>query len=67
VSGTPTAADAPALMTAVMTNVTGATPASPLRYDDALGEWWSSAGARGALDRAAQLRAAVGLGLLAQP
>jgi hypothetical protein len=67
VSGTPTAADAPPLLTAVMTNVTGATPRSPVRYDDTLGEWWSSLGARGALDPAAQVRAAVALGLLAQP
>ncbi len=67
VSGTPVAADAPALLTEVMANVTGATPPSPLRYDEALGDWWSSAGARGALDRAAQLRAAVALGLLDQP
>ena len=64
VSGTPVAADAPALLTAVMTNITGATPPTPLRYDDALGEWWSSAGARGALDPAAQWRAAVALTLL---
>jgi hypothetical protein len=35
-----------------------------VRYDDALGDWWSAAGTRGALDRAAQVRAAVALGLL---
>jgi hypothetical protein len=39
-------------------------PPSPPRYDDALGEWWSARGMRGALDRAAQWRAAVALGLL---
>ena len=41
-----------------------ATAPSPLRYDDALGDWWSAHGTRGALDRAAQWRAAVALGLL---
>jgi hypothetical protein len=64
VGGTPVAADAPALLGDVLARVTGATPPSPLRYDDALGEWWSSVGTRGALDRAAQWRAAVALGLL---
>jgi hypothetical protein len=44
--------------------VTGAAPPSPLRYDDDLGDWWSAHGARGALDRAAQWRAAVALGLV---
>ena len=66
VSGDPVAADAPALLGAVLELVTGATPPSTLRYDDALGEWWSTHGARGALDRAAQWRAAVALGLLDQ-
>ncbi len=64
VGGTPVAADAPALLGEVMERVTGATAPSPLRYDDALGDWWSAHGARGALDRAAQWRAAVALGLL---
>jgi hypothetical protein len=50
----------------VLEHVTGAPPPTPLRYDDALGEWWSAHGARGALDRAAQWRAAVALGLVDQ-
>jgi hypothetical protein len=64
VSGPSAAADAPALLAAVLGRVTGATPPSPLRYDDSLGEWWSEQGMRGALDREAQWRAAVALGLL---
>jgi hypothetical protein len=63
-SGPPVAADAPALLGTVLRAVTGAVPPSPLRYDDALGDWWSAQGARGALDRDAQWRAAVALGLL---
>ena len=66
VSGTPVAADAPARLRAVLQRVTGATPPSRLRYDDALGDWWSSRGTRGALDHDAQWRAAVALGLLDQ-
>ena len=54
------------LLGAVLARVTGTTPPAPLRYDDALGEWWSAQGTRGALDRAAQWRAAVALGLLDQ-
>jgi len=64
VGGTPVAADAPALLGAVMHLVTGATPPPPLRYDEALGEWWSRQDTRGALDAAAQWRAAVAMGLL---
>ena len=37
VSGTPVAADAPALLGEVLARATDATPPSPLRYDDALG------------------------------
>jgi hypothetical protein len=66
VSGDPMAADAPALLGDVLARATGAAPPSPLRYDDALGEWWSAHGTGGALDRAAQWRAAVALGLLDQ-
>jgi hypothetical protein len=66
VSGPPASADAPALLGAVLARVTGATPPSSLRYDDALGDWWSARGTRSALDRAAQVRAAVALGLLDQ-
>jgi hypothetical protein len=64
VGGPPVAADAPALFARVLARVTGAPAPSPLRYDEALGEWWSAQGTRGALDRAAQWRAAVALGLL---
>jgi hypothetical protein len=64
VSGTPVAADAPALLGEVLQRVTGAAPPSPLRYDDELGAWWSEQGTRGALDLVAQWRAAVALGLL---
>ena len=64
VSGTPVASDAPALLRAVLHRATDATPPSPVRYDDALGDWWSEHGTRGALDHAAQWRAAVALGLL---
>jgi hypothetical protein len=66
VSGPPVAADAPALLGVVLQRVAGATTPRPLRYDDTLGEWWSSHGCRGALDPAAQSRAAVALGLLDQ-
>jgi hypothetical protein len=64
VSGPPVAADAPALLGVVLARTTGATPPRDLRYDDALGDWWSAHGVRGALDRVAQWRAAVALGLL---
>jgi hypothetical protein len=64
VSGPPQAADAPALLGDVLQRVSEAPPPTPLRYDDALGTWWSDHGTRGALDRAAQWRAAVALGLL---
>jgi hypothetical protein len=64
VGGPPVAADAPALLEPVLRRITGVAPPSPLRYDDALGDWWSAHGTRGALDLAAQWRAAVALGLL---
>jgi hypothetical protein len=64
VSGPPQVGDAPALLGDVLRRVTATPPPSPLRYDDALGEWWSDHGTRGALDHAAQWRAAVALGLL---
>jgi hypothetical protein len=64
VGGDPVPADAPSRLGVVLALVTGATPPSPLRYDQALGDWWSAHGARGALDRAAQWRASVALGLL---
>jgi hypothetical protein len=64
VSGPPQAADAPALLGDVLQRVTTAPPPTPLRYDDALGTWWADRGSRGALDRAAQWRAAVALGVL---
>jgi hypothetical protein len=64
VGGTPRAGAAPPLLAAVLERVTGAAPPVPLRYDEALGEWWSERGTRGALDRAAQWRAAVALGLV---
>jgi hypothetical protein len=66
VGGTPVAAEAPVLLGSVLQRVTGATPPSPLRYDEALGDWWSAHGSRRALDRAAQWRASVALGLLDQ-
>jgi hypothetical protein len=67
VGGTPVAAAAPALLRPVLERATGVAPPSPLRYDDALGDWWSAHGARGALDLAAQCRAAVALTLLDGP
>jgi hypothetical protein len=64
VGGPPVAGDAPALLAPVLGAATGVMPTTPLRYDEALGDWWSAHGARGALDRDAQWRAAVALGLL---
>jgi hypothetical protein len=64
VGGPPHGGDAPALLGEVLRRATGATPPSPLRYDDALGEWWSARGMRGALHLDAQWRAAVALGLV---
>jgi hypothetical protein len=64
VGGTSAAADAPQLLGTVLERITGAVPPEPLRYDEALGVWWSAHGARGALDRDAQWRAVVALGLL---
>ena len=66
VRGTPLTAEAPPLLGAVLERITGAVPPGPLRYDDALGVWWSAHGTGGALDRDAQWRAAVALGLLDQ-
>jgi hypothetical protein len=62
VSGEPVATDAPVLCGDVLQRITGATPPSPLRYDDALGDWWSANGVRGALDVRVHWRAAVALG-----
>ncbi len=64
VGGPRTTSDAPELLGVVLHRVTDVTPPSPLRYDDDLGAWWSEHGVRGALDRVAQWRAAVALGLL---
>jgi hypothetical protein len=64
VGGEPVAADAPALLGDVLQRITGVAPPSPLRYDDALGDWWSAHGVRGALDLDAQWRAALALGLV---
>ncbi len=46
VSGAPVEADAPALVGRVLARVTGDDPTlpAPLRYDDALGVWWSDRG-----------------------
>jgi hypothetical protein len=67
VGGPPVAADAPDLLGAVLTLVVGAAPPSPLRYDDALGVWWSERGMRGALPLDAQWRASCALGLIRDP
>jgi hypothetical protein len=64
VDGPPVAAEAPALLGAILREVTAIAPPTPVRYDDVLGDWWSEHGTRGALDRDAQWRAAVALGLL---
>jgi hypothetical protein len=64
VSGPPEPADAPPLLHAVLELASGAVPPRPLRYDEALGEWWSNHGMRRALDPGAQWRAAVALGAL---
>jgi hypothetical protein len=68
VSGPPVAGDAPALLGAVLQGVTG-DPGfpTPLRYDDALGDWWSARGVRGALSLDAQWRAAHALTLVGDP
>jgi hypothetical protein len=68
VSGPPAAGDAPALLGTVLAAITGDPDLpSPLRYDDALGEWWSQRGVRGALSRDAQWRAARALTLVDDP
>ncbi len=66
VAGPPAEADAPALLGRVLARVVGegAAPPDPLRYDDALGMWWSDRGVRGALALDAQWRAACALGLV---
>ena len=65
VSGPPIEADAPALLSEVFGLVVGGpAPPAPLRYDDALGEWWSAQGARGALSLEQQYVASGALGLL---
>jgi hypothetical protein len=66
VRGTPVAADAPALLYAVLELATGVAPPTPLRYDDALGKWWSEHGMRHALPLDAQWRAAHALGLVGE-
>jgi hypothetical protein len=68
VSGPPVAGDAPALLGTVLHAVTGdpCLPA-PLCYDDALGDWWSARGVRGALSLDAQWRAACALTLVGDP
>jgi hypothetical protein len=68
VSGPPQASDAPALFRAVLARLApGATPPSPLRYDDGLGAWLSTHLGREWLPLDAQLRAAVALGMLDDP
>jgi hypothetical protein len=64
VSGAPVGTDAPPVLYAVLERATGATPPRPLRYDDALGEWWSAHGMRHAVPLDAQWRAALALGLV---
>ena len=65
VGGPPTPGDAPAVLGRVLELVTGgAVPRRPLRYDDALGDWWSEHGMRGALPLDAHWRAACALGLV---
>jgi hypothetical protein len=68
VAGPPATADAPALLGTVLAAVTGDPDLPrPLRYDDALGEWWSQRGVRGALSLDAQWRAARALTLVGEP
>jgi hypothetical protein len=57
---------APPLLATVLAAIVddGATPPSPLRYDDGLGAWLSEHGMRRALPPDAQWRANVALGLL---
>jgi hypothetical protein len=65
VGGPPVATDAPALLGSVLSRVVGGdVPPEPLRYDDALGIWWSERGMRGALPLDAQWRASCALGLM---
>jgi hypothetical protein len=68
VTGPPVASDAPALLGTVLALVVGGeAPPTPLRYDDALGVWWSERGMRGALPLDAQWRASCALGLTRDP
>ncbi len=66
VAGPPAAGDAPTVFGDVLDRVvgTGVALPAPLVYDDALGEWWSAHGMRGALPLDAQWRAAFALGLV---
>jgi hypothetical protein len=66
VAGPPVAGDAPELLGTVLALVVGG-EAPPLRYDDALGVWWSERGMRGALPLDAQWRASCALGLTGDP
>jgi hypothetical protein len=68
VGGPPVATDAPTLLGAVLALVVGGeAPPAPLRYDDALGGWWSERGMGGALPLDAQWRASCALGLTRDP
>ena len=67
VSGTARAADATPLLYAVLELATGVAPPTPLRYDEALGQWWSERGMRHALPLDAQWRASCALGLVDAP
>ena len=58
----PVAADAPRSSATCIERVAGATPPSPSATTTTSADWWSAHGARGALDRGAQWRAAVALG-----
>src|SRR5262249_32585290 len=62
--GMPVAADAPPLLHAVLELATGVAPPTPLRYDEALVEWWSEHGMRHALPLDAQWRTSRALGLV---
>jgi hypothetical protein len=67
VAGPPATGPAPALLGTVLRAITGSDAPAPLRYDDALGSWWSAQGVRGALSLADQATAAGALGLIDVP